>query len=132
MLCRIRCNKRAHVAQWADPWSITAEQIQRVLVHFGLALELLPVVQIELEQSLFVRAAEAIVEQAVRIASGLVLDRLRANAARQEMPSADVPAGLNAILKLIFWLEEIVRRTGVRLPFGGSTVLVAVKPNGTF
>jgi SAM-dependent methyltransferase len=62
----------------------------------------------------------------------MVFDRLRANARRQEIPSADVPAGLNAILKLIFWLEEIVRRAGVRLPFGGSTVLVAEKLNGTF
>jgi len=60
----------------------------------------------------------------------MVLDRLRAKAPQQDTPSADVPPGLNAVLKFIYWLEELVRRAGLRLPFGGSTVLVAEKPNG--
>jgi SAM-dependent methyltransferase len=62
----------------------------------------------------------------------MALDRLRAKATQQEVPSAAVPAGLNAVLKFIFWLEELVRRAGIPLPFGGSTVLVAEKPDGTF
>jgi SAM-dependent methyltransferase len=61
----------------------------------------------------------------------MVLDRLRAKAKPQETPSVDVSASLNAVLKSIFWLEELVRRIGMPLPFGGSTVLVAEKPNGT-
>jgi SAM-dependent methyltransferase len=62
----------------------------------------------------------------------MALDRLRVRGVQQEAPSADVPAGLNAMLKFIFWLEELIRRAGIKLPFGGSTVLVAEKPHGIF
>jgi SAM-dependent methyltransferase len=60
----------------------------------------------------------------------MALDRLRAKATQQQVPSANVPSSLNAVLKIVFWLEELVRRVGIPLPFGGSTVLVAEKPDG--
>ena len=60
----------------------------------------------------------------------MALDRLRAKGAQQKPPSVDVPASLNSILKFIFWIEELVRRIRMPLPFGGSTVLVAEKPDG--
>jgi hypothetical protein len=59
-----------------QPFSLNAEQIQAALAPFALGLELLPAVQIELGLSLFERSAEPIIEQAARIASGLVADRL--------------------------------------------------------
>jgi SAM-dependent methyltransferase len=60
----------------------------------------------------------------------MALDRLRAKGAQHDPPSVDVPTGLNVILKLVFWVEELVRRARIPLPFGGSTVLVAKKPHG--
>jgi SAM-dependent methyltransferase len=58
----------------------------------------------------------------------MALDRLRAKDGDGEPESAAMPPVINAVLKVIFWCEEIVRRARIPLPFGGSTVLVAEKP----
>jgi SAM-dependent methyltransferase len=58
----------------------------------------------------------------------MALDRLRGRGGGEETPTSAIPAGINAVLKIIFWCEEIVRRARIPLPFGGSTVLVAEKP----
>lgn len=57
----------------------------------------------------------------------MVLDRWRTRKAGTETASAAVSDNINRILKVIFWMEHVVRQIGMPLPFGGSTVIVGVK-----